>query len=226
MNMEFNILHWIYVLVMFGGSAIVAFLSRNPKKVPKIEYFLAFFIPIWSALAYMAMALGQGMVEIENQIAFYARYLDWIVTTPLLLVSLSLVAMYRVKKDGILIASLVAADIIMILTGLIADISKGNLRYLWFIIGIIGFLVSLFIIWVPLVKIANSQGENLGKVYKSLALYLTIFWVGYPTTWILGPSGLEIISQSWDTYLFILLPMFSKVGFGLLTLFKLRALEK
>ncbi len=225
MNIEFNILHWIYVLVMFGGSAIVAFLSRNPKKVPKIEYFLAFFIPIWSALAYMAMALGQGMVEVENQIAFYARYLDWIVTTPLLLISLSLVAMYRVKKDIILIAGLVAADIIMILTGLIADISKGNLRYLWFIIGIIGFFVSLYIIWIPLVKIADSQGETIGKIYKGLALYLTIFWIGYPTTWILGPSGLGLISQTWDTYLFVILPIFSKVGFGLLVLFKLRGLE-
>ena len=226
MNVEFNILHWIYVFIMLSGSTIVFILSRNPEKVPKIEYFLAFFIPIWSALAYMAMALGQGMVEVEEQIAFYARYIDWVVTTPLLLLSLSLVAMYRVHKDKILIASLICADIVMVLSGLVADLSTGNNRYIWFIIGMIGFLVSLFIIWVPLVKIANSQGDSLGKVYKSLALYLTIFWIGYPTTWILGPSGLEVISQTWDTYLFVFLPMFSKVGFGLLTLFKLRALEK
>ncbi len=226
MNNEFNILHWIYVLVMLSGSTVVFILSRNPKKVPKIEYFLAFFIPIWSALAYMAMALGQGMVEVEEQISFYARYIDWIITTPLLLLSLSLVAMYRVQKDKILIASLICADVVMVLSGLVADISSGNNRYIWFVIGMIGFLISLFIIWIPLVKIANSQENDIGNTYKTLAIYLTIFWIGYPTAWILGPSGLNVLSQTWDTYLFIILPMFSKVGFGLLLLFRLRALEK
>ncbi len=225
MNSQTSVLHWIYVLVMLLGSLTVLYLSRNPKKVPKIEYFIAFIIPIWSALAYMAIALGQGTTKVSNQITFYARYIDWIITTPLLLISLCLVAMYYVKKDKVLILSIVSADIIMVLGGLIADLSEGTNRYIWYFIGIIGFLISLWIIWIPLRKLANSQGQKLGKVYSQLAAYLTLFWIGYPTVWILGPSGLSIVSQQIDTYAFIILPMFSKVGFGLLSLYLLRKLD-
>lgn len=222
---ESTLLHWIYVVVMLLGSTIVFIMSRKPKKVPKIEYFIAFIIPIWSALAYMAMALNQGKVAVEAQITYYARYLDWVVTTPLLLLSLSLVAMYKIKKDKILIAGLMVADIIMVICGLIADLSQGNNRYIWFFVGVLGFMVSLYIIWVPYIKLAKSQGGELYRVYKLLALYLTIFWIGYPTTWFIGPSGIGIVSQRVDTYLFVILPAFSKVGFGLLSLWQLKKIS-
>ncbi len=226
MNNEFSILHWVYVLSMLTGSTIVFIMSRKPKGVPKIEYFISFFIPIWSAIAYMAMALGQGMLEVENQIAYYSRYLDWVVTTPLLLLSLALVAMNNTKKDKILILSLVGADVIMVLCGLIGDLSSGINRYIWFFVGMIAFFIILWIIWVSLSKVAKSQGNELYKLYIFLAGYLTIFWIGYPTTWILGPSGLGIVPQRIDTYLFVILPIFSKVGFGLLSLNGLRKLKK
>lgn len=225
MNIESIVLHWIYVIVMLTGSTIIFFMSRKPKNVPKIEYFIAFIIPIWSALAYMAMALEQGIVEIGNQVTYYSRYLDWVVTTPLLLLSLSLAAMYKIKKDKVLIASLMIADIIMVISGLIADLSLGVNRYIWFSIGMFGFIVSLYIIWVPYMKLAKVQGNTLYKTYKLLAAYLTIFWIGYPITWFIGPSGIALVSQRVDTYLFIILPMFSKVGFGLLTLYKLRKIS-
>lgn len=224
MNLESMILHWIYVLIMLTGSTIVYILSRKPKKVPKVEYFIAFIIPIWSALAYMAMAFEQGLIKVDGQITHYARYLDWIVTTPLLLLSLSLVAMYKIKKDNILIAGLILSDIIMIISGLIADLSIGTPRYIWFFIGVLGLLVSLYIIWVPFIKLAKTQGNDLYKVYKILVLYLTLFWVCYPLAWFIGPSGIALVSQRVDTYLFIILPAFSKVGFGLLSLYLLRKL--
>ena len=222
MNLQTSILHYIYVAVMITGSTIVFFMSRDRKLVPKTEFFISFIIPIWSAISYLSIAIGQGMLEVDSQITYYARYIDWIVTTPLLLLSLSFVAMYTIKKDLIIIFSLVFADIVMVVSGLVADLSEGYNRFIWFFIGMLGFMVSLYIIWLPLKKLAMSQSEQLDKIYTLLAGYLTIFWIGYPTTWILGPSGLSIVSQTVDTYLFIILPMFSKVGFSILTLVQLK----
>lgn len=224
MNPTSQILHLFYVAVMLTGSFTVGMLSRNPKHVPKIDYFIAFFIPIWSALAYMSMAFGQGMLKISNQITFYARYLDWVITTPLLLISLGLAGMYYIKTDKVLLLSLIASDIVMVLCGLIADLSIGSIRYVWYLIGVIGFFASLYIIWFPLKAMAATQTPKLSQTYLLLATYLTIFWFGYPIGWILGPSGLSIVSQQIDTYIFIFLPIFSKVGFGLLCLYKLRQL--
>ena len=226
MDKEFALLHWFYVLSMLIGVIIVAIMSRNPKNVPKTDYLITAIIPIWSGLAYMAMAIGQGYVEISNQIAFYARYIDWVVTTPLLLVSLCTVAFfYKKNNDKTIVYSLLIADVIMIICGFVGDLSKDNNRYIWFCIGLVCFFVVMYIIWLPIRKIVQKQDEKLYKLYNLLVTYLTIFWIGYPVSWIIGPSGLGIVSQRVDAYLFVILPIFSKVGFGLLALNGLRKLE-
>ncbi|MCG8542047.1 MAG: bacteriorhodopsin [Clostridia bacterium] len=225
MNFEFITLHWIYVASMAAGAIAIAIMSRNPKGVPKVDYFVAFLIPAWSGIVYMAMALGQGMVQVGNQITFYARYLDWVVTTPLLLLSLCLTGMYYVDKNKIIIIGIIIADVVMILTGLIGDLSTGINRYIWFSIGVVAFLIVLWLIWGPIRIIAQGQHRELYRLYLFLAAYLSILWIGYPTVWIIGPSGLNLVTQRVDTYLFVFLPIFSKVGFGLLDIIGLRRLK-
>lgn len=225
MNAEFIILHWIYVATMAAGAITVALMSRNPRGVPKMDYLITFLIPVWSGIAYTSMAIGQGMVEVANQIAFYARYLDWVVTTPLLLLSLCLTGMYYVRKNKVIIIGIMTADVVMILCGLFGDLSTGINRYIWFSIGLVSFLIILWLIWGPIREIARRQDQQLYKLYLFLAAYLSILWVGYPTVWIIGPSGLRLVTQRIDTYLFVILPIFSKVGFGLLNLRGLRRLK-
>jgi bacteriorhodopsin len=220
-------LHWIYVAVMVAGSLTILAMSRQPRGVPAYEYAIAAFIPIWSGLAYLAMALNQGKLEVAGQIAHYARYADWIVTTPLLLLALASTAMFTVKKNHALIGSLMGAQVIVVVTGMIADVSSEvTQRYIWYFIGVGAFLVVLWGIWGPLVRIANSQGEAVGGVYRRAATYFTTFWVCYPIVWIIGPSGLGLIDQNWDTLLFVVLPIFSKVGFSLYDLSLLRGLNE
>ncbi|MEW5861250.1 MAG: bacteriorhodopsin [Cyanobacteriota bacterium] len=219
------VFHWLYVVGMAVGALHFATLSRNPRGVPKHEYLVATFIPLWSGLAYMAMALDQGKVGVAGQITHYARYLDWIVTTPLLLLSLSWTAMQFIPKDKTLIASLMGTDVIMILCGLIADLSTGWIRYLWYGIGIVAFLFIMRGIWGQLRAKTRSQGSELSNLYDKLVTYFTVLWIGYPTVWILGPSGIGLFNQTIDTFLFCLLPFFSKVGFSFLDLHGLRNLN-
>lgn len=100
-------IHWFYVLVMLVGALYFYNQSRNPKGVPKYEYMIAIFIPVWSALAYFSIAIGQGFLETSERTVYFARYLDWVFTTPLLLVALALTAMYYTKKNISMILSLV-----------------------------------------------------------------------------------------------------------------------
>jgi bacteriorhodopsin len=218
--------HWTYVAAMTIGALYFWSLSRNPKGVPESEYLVAIFIPIWSGLAYMAMALDQGKVEVAGRIVHYARYIDWMVTTPLLLLTLSWTAMQFIKKDWTLIGFLISTQIVVITTGLIADLSDRNwVRYLWYICGIVAFLVVLWGIWVPLRAQARSQGSELAKLYQRLVTYFTVLWFGYPVLWIIGSSGFGLISRDIDTLLFCILPFFSKVGFSFLDLHGLRNLQ-
>jgi bacteriorhodopsin len=225
MNLQ-TTLHWLYVAGMTIGALRFWSLSRDPKGVPQSEYLVAIFIPIWSGLAYMAMALDQGKVEVAGRIVHYARYVDWMVTTPLLLMTLSWTAMQFVKKDWTLIGFLMSTQIVVITTGLIADLSAQTwVRYLWYICGTVAFLIVLWGIWVPLQAKARGQGSELARLYKKLIIYFAVLWIGYPVVWIIGPSGFGFINRDMDTLLFCILPFFSKVGFSFLDLHGLRGLQ-
>lgn len=224
--------HWLYIGGMSIGAIYFALLGRHPRGLPKLEYFVATFIPIWSGLMYLLMilptsggGLEQGKLEVAGQITHFARYADWIVTTPLLLLALSWTAMHRhSSKDWTLIFSLMATQVIVIVTGLIADLSDIPwVRYLWYTIGCVAFLIVLWGIWGPLRDKTNGD-PDLSRFYTGLTTFFTITWVCYSVIWILGPSGLGIFSQNVDTFLFCLVPFFSKVVFSFLDLNGLRSL--
>ncbi|QCT03410.1 rhodopsin [Paenibacillus algicola] len=216
---------WGYAAVMAAGAVIFAVWSFNRKQVPRYEYLIAFIIPVWSGAAYLSMAMGQGHIVKDGHLIYFARYLDWIVTTPLLLVALATTAMSTVPKDRVILWGLVAADVFMILTGLIADLSPRPEQYVWYSLGCAAFLIIMYVIWVHLRIIARSQNPSLYKHFLMTASYLTVLWFGYPTLWIIGPSGFGWTSQVTDTLMFCLLPIFSKVGFSLLDLSGLRRLH-
>ncbi|WP_169525176.1 bacteriorhodopsin [Pseudalkalibacillus hwajinpoensis] len=218
-------LYYFYFVVMISAAIYFFILSRKPKGVPLYEYVVAMMITAWSGVAYLSIALGQGFIERPEKTIYFARYLDWVVSTPLLVLSLALTAMfYETKKNKVLIASIMATDVFMILTGLIADFSPDSLKYIWYSLGVIALFIILLITWIPLKRIADRH-EQLSKHYKRVALYLTIFWLLYPTAWILGASGIGMTQGIIDTLAFVILPIFSKIGFGLLDLHGLRKLK-
>ena len=228
--MDLSIYNWLYVAGMALGALLFWAWSRDPKGVPAYEYLIAIFIPVWSGLAYTAMALGQGSVEIAGQTTYYARYIDWVVSTPLILLALGLTAMFYVPRDKrqvTLLAGLVGADVVMILCGLAADLSRNpQVRLTWYSLGCAALLVLFWGVWGPLREVAQAHGPKLSGIYDRLLIYLTVLWLGYPTVWLLGPSGFGVIGQQADTLLFVVLPFFSKVVFSIIDLSALRGLDK
>ncbi|MBE9182694.1 bacteriorhodopsin [Oculatella sp. LEGE 06141] len=228
-----NLWHWLYIAGMAIGALYFVWLGSNPRGVPRFEYFVATFIPIWSGLAYTSMVLpGVGIeqgryVAFDEHVVFFARYLDWIVTTPLLLLALSWTAMHHhSKKDWTLIFSLMLTQVIVIASGLIADLSAvPATRYFWYIVGTIAFVIVLWGIWNPLRAKTREQDEpELPKFYDRLTTFFTATWICYPIIWILGPSGLQLFDQTVNSFLFCLVPFFSKVVFSYLDLNGLRSL--
>lgn len=218
---------WLYVACMAAGALLFLAWSRDPRGVPQYEYAIAAFIPVWSGLAYMAIALGQGSVQVGGEVVHVARYLDWLVTTPLLLLALGLTAMFRSpKKDATLLAALVGADVVMILSGLVADLTRDEaLRWVWYGVGCAALLAIFALAWGPLRRTAYAHGADLGDKYTKVAALLTALWVGYPLGWALGPSGVGYLGPDAETWWFVLLPIASKVGFSIYDLRQLRSLE-
>nr|WP_010172631.1 bacteriorhodopsin [Bacillus coahuilensis] len=93
-----SILHYGYSFIMLLGALYFYLLSKDPKGVPASEYLIAMVIPLWSGAAYLSIALGQGLFQYDDTTIYYARYIDWVISTPLLLAALALTAMFGGKR--------------------------------------------------------------------------------------------------------------------------------
>ncbi|MGY2133273.1 bacteriorhodopsin [Hymenobacter sp. HD11105] len=219
-------LYSIYIICMVLGAILFLYWGLADRRgVPRAEYLVAFLIPVWSATAYFALSTGQGTTE-AGDTTHFARYLDWVVTTPLLLFALASTGMYYIKKDRVIIGGLVLADVFMILTGLIADLSTGSVRWVWYGLGVMAFLGIMWTLWGPLRRRAHSQGPALAAVYNKALSFLTILWIAYPVIWALGPTGIGALDSFTEKLLFVVVPILSKVGFSIVDLSGLRSLRE
>jgi bacteriorhodopsin len=223
---EFEILlHWVYVLVMFGSALLFAAWSRNPKQIPMHKYLLHIMIVVWSGLVYSAMAMDQGYLHLHGEKVVYARYIDWVVSTPLLVIALSYTSMLLIDKVYWLKGALIFFQVVMILTGLVAELSPEGQQWYWYAMGCIALFIQLYLFWGPLKRLAAKQGDELQEVYKKSATYLTVQWLLYPTVWLIGSMGLGLLDPVVTTVLYIILPIVSKAGFGMYNLHLLRNMK-
>jgi bacteriorhodopsin len=93
--------------LILGVSTIVFITRVGSAKGQKVYYYCNVFICGFACMSYFAMLSGQGWTAIAGcRQFFYARYVDWSITTPLLLLDLGLIA----GADGALIAAVIGCD--------------------------------------------------------------------------------------------------------------------
>jgi len=108
---------------------------------------------------------------------FWARYIDWLVTTPLLLLDLSLLA----GLSGAHITIAVAADVIMILTGLFSAFGhEGTQKWGWYTIAIIAYLVVIWHLAVNGRNQVRAKGDEVASFFLAIAGFTIVVWTAYP----------------------------------------------
>jgi bacteriorhodopsin len=96
------------VAFLILAVSTVVFITRiGSATTQKTYYYCNVFICGFATMSYFAMLSGQGWTAIAGcRQFFYARYVDWMITTPLLLLDLGLIA----GADPALIAAVIGAD--------------------------------------------------------------------------------------------------------------------
>merc|ERR1711907_242971 len=116
---------WIAFGCMFVPMLIFWFKAASkPAGQRKFEY-LSMAINGIASLAYLTMATGYGAKIVNGQEFFFARYIDWTLTTPLMLVDLILLA-HGAKAKMETILHIVAVDMLMVVGGLIGALQGAD----------------------------------------------------------------------------------------------------
>ncbi|PSP63080.1 rhodopsin [Halobacteriales archaeon QH_8_64_26] len=210
---------WITTILMGLGAAGIIYQGRSLTSEEGIEHtVISALIPAIAMSMYLGMATGIGIVSIDivgqgTQEVFWMRYTDWVVTTPLLLLDLALLA----KADRNTIGLLLGLDVYMIVAGLIGAFETVPVyRYLWWVISTGAFLAIVWLLLGPLSEQASQQDGNRASSFETLRNLLLGVWVIYPIVWLLGVEGFGLIPVGIETIVYAVLDLTAKVVFGFL----------
>ena len=185
----------LFVSMMALGAAFVFFLVSKEKILPEYRGTLTTSALICGVAAvayyYLTTEYGPGKPFPTD-----VRYVDWTVTTPLLL--LKYPEMLRLR--GFAFAwKLVLADLFMIVTGFIGELygstvdghwvpnaaNSVEMHYLWGAISTVGYLVILYLLLTEGSRLAKTQPVPIQHGIKSMNMYIWSLWGVYPLVYIL-----------------------------------------
>jgi bacteriorhodopsin len=220
---------WVVFIVMLAASALFTVLSWSIPISKRLYHVITTLITIIAALSYFGMATGAGVsyhhIRVRDQNdhvpdttkdvyreVYWARYVDWSLTTPLLLLDLALLA--GLNGGHILIA--IVADIIMVLTGLFAAYGQegDGTKWGWYAISCFAFLVIIWNLAVHGRAEAFSKGSKVSSFYNSIAGLTVVVWTAYPIVWGVA-DGARILGVDAEIVAYAILDIVAKPLFGL-----------
>lgn len=220
---------WITTIIMFVGGLLILAKGKRRTASEGLHTVLHGIVPIIAACSYFAMATGQGLVALPTdttvaggaaatRVFYFARYVDWTFTTPLLLISLGMTAMHSGHKRAGLIVGAVLADVMMIVTAFAFGASEvGWMKWTWFIISCAAFLGVYYVIWVSQMQANGPERDDIRSTYRRNATILSVLWLIYPIILAVAPDGLNIVSDAFSVLVIAILDVLAKVIYGLMT---------
>lgn len=220
---------WIGVAGMALSAAVMLFQARRSRTpFEEGQSVNQFFVLLIAFGTYLAMALGQGSLTADDgRQVFVSRYVTWAFTTPLLLLGLATTALgVPVTRRKPIVFGMLGADVIMILTGLVAALSPSGSaeKWTWYLVSSGGFLAVLYLLWSTLRTEAHVSGPDQARLYGRNLRFLTVIWLLYPVNFLLGNEGLRAYGGTETTAGYTLLDLISKAVYGFFAIAGVRRL--
>merc|ERR1712100_243877 len=171
------------------------------------------FVCLIASLAYLTMATGHGYyTRCDGRQFYFARYIDWVLTTPLMLHSL---VHFAGGSDDTFIY-MFFMDILMIVAGLVASVVEDGFKWFFFAFAILTFIpVIYYICWLRR-KVVDSRFDYALFFwnYSTMANLTAIAWFAYPIVWILC-EGTSAVSADGEAIIYTVLDLISKALLGM-----------
>ncbi len=147
------------------------------------------------------------------------RYMDWAITTPLLLMKLVSMLKVHYREHRSTINTLLAADLFMIVTGYIGEqqLSATNEilvgpKLIWGAVSTVGYVVVVLILWRLWKQFSGNVLPEERWAYRTMGLLTVTFWGVYPIGYILTTFG--GFDLNWVHISFSIADVINKVGVG------------
>lgn len=252
----------------FTTIAIIVYANFFVPRHQRAFVYLSAAITGTASIAYFSLASNLGAVPIRVEFLngwvtnggpnptrsiWYARYIDWTITTPLLLLELLLISGMPLSNVFLTIFW----DIVMIETGLIGALVESSYKWGFFTFGCVAMLLVFYDLYFVGWSSAKKLDQSLGRTYItgtamlsvsiSMALphfrekfcraspltrrlsfvrlaTLQFLWFLYPIAWGLADGGNQI-SPTGEMVFYGVLDLLAKPVFAIVHLVGLRSLN-
>ena len=120
------------------------------------------------------------------------RYVDWLLTVPLLLFeAIAVLALPRAVRKSLML-KLIPASVLMIVLGYPGEIAVETApKAIWGALSTIPFLYILYVLFVELTKATKTQPGQVSKDINGLRWLLLATWGVYPISYMFPMFGLD-----------------------------------
>lgn len=212
---------FIGTMAMMAASVFFFFEVNNTSKKWRTSVLVSGIITFIAAVHYYYMR-GYNLATGDSPTFF--RYVDWILTVPLMCVEFYLIT----KKAGAKIAllwQLIFASLVMLITGYVGEVLDSGNSVLWGVISGLAYFYIVYLIWFgEVAKLAQKAGPQVEQATRILAWFVLVGWAIYPLGYILGtPGGLFGVKLVSDPaaairamdIVYNIADAINKIGFGL-----------
>ena len=213
---------FIGTMAMMAASVFFFFELNNTSKKWRTSVLVSGLITFIAAVHYYYMR--EYNLGTEGDSPTFFRYVDWILTVPLMCVEFYLIT----KKAGAKISllwKLIFASLVMLVTGYFGETIDRDSSVMWGIISGAAYFYIAYLIWFgEVAKLSQTAGPQVAKATRVLAWFVLVGWAIYPLGYILGtPGGLfgiqlvsdpEAAAHSMDI-VYNIADAINKIGFGL-----------
>jgi len=209
---------FIGCMAMLGASVFFFFEMWNVDKKWRTSILISGLITFIAAVHYYYMrdynlATGQSPT--------FFRYVDWLLTVPLMCVEFYLIT----KKSGAttsLLTKLIAASVFMLVTGYIGEAiyPTETQSWIWGFISSLGYFYIVYLIWFgDVAKLANNTSPAVAAANRTLAWFVLVGWAIYPIGYIAGTEGglfgMKVLEGVSLDVVYNIGDAINKIGFGL-----------
>ena len=225
---------WYFAVCAVMGAATLAFmgLSFTKPRSDRLFHYITAMITLVACIAYFSMGSGLGQTPITVEFGrpnsamvggaglhgtreiFYVRYIDWFVTTPLLLLDLLLTA--GVPWPTTLIVIL--ADEVMIVTGLVGALTRTSYKWGYWTFGMVAFFYVVYSLVAVGMPHAKALGPDVSRVFTMCGVLTLFLWFLYPIAWGVAEGG-NVIHPDSEAIFYGILDLIAKPVFGFMLIF-------
>jgi len=174
-----------FTLVFIAFVACAMYLALERDRVPEqfrttIRVSVVYLMIAAINYYYMMNIYSGGAAAGVSKFPTSFRYVDWILTTPLMLLKFPL--MLGVGKKGVsFMARLVVLDLVMIGTGFVGENAQTPaVHFGFFLVGCVAWLFILVSLFIALGTLPERLSDSVKSGVRVMGVFVLIGWAIYP----------------------------------------------